>query len=328
MKQIKQFVNGTLPGKALLAPLATYLRSFYEPHIGAAWARARHRDDLKTELTLENAIASMRKRWPDMKSNADASPIFILASGWRSGSTLLQRLALSSGKALIWGEPYSPCGLIDGLSRPLRTVTEKYIPDDVFLTSERRANQDLTREWIANLYPAPDRLLDAHAAFLTNLFGKPALDLGYPRWGIKDVRLSIDHAIYLKWVFPNAKFLFLVRNPYDAYRSYRGRYWHFTWPHEAVYTPKHFGVIWKRLAAGFAADFYKANGIFVKYEQLVEDAASLEQIERYLELKMDGEILRSRIRGGTEKQAVPRREMRILEKSVQPVASALGYRPT
>ena len=36
--------------------------------------------------------------------NDSYSPIFIFTTGWRTGSTLLQRLITSSGETLIWGE--------------------------------------------------------------------------------------------------------------------------------------------------------------------------------------------------------------------------------
>ncbi len=46
----------------------------------------------------------------------DESPIFIFSSGWRAGSTYLQRLVMSSGKVLIWGEPFDKSDLIQSLS--------------------------------------------------------------------------------------------------------------------------------------------------------------------------------------------------------------------
>src|SRR5262245_32576620 len=35
-----------------------------------------------------------------------AAPIFLLSSGWRSGSTLVQRLINSDSSVLMWGEPF------------------------------------------------------------------------------------------------------------------------------------------------------------------------------------------------------------------------------
>ena len=53
-------------------------------------------------------------------------PIFVLAAGWRTGSTLLQRMIIEAG-ALVWGEPYSQAGpsqaMASVLGRALSTST-------------------------------------------------------------------------------------------------------------------------------------------------------------------------------------------------------------
>lgn len=50
---------------------------------------------------LLRAIKTLVERWPDLREHdSSKSPIFVLAAGWRSGSTLLQRLLMPP--ALIW----------------------------------------------------------------------------------------------------------------------------------------------------------------------------------------------------------------------------------
>ena len=44
------------------------------------------------------------------------SPIFLLAAGWRSGSTLLQRILVTDPSVLLWGEPFGEMALASGLA--------------------------------------------------------------------------------------------------------------------------------------------------------------------------------------------------------------------
>ena len=78
-----------------------------------AWARSE-------EVTFPNvkqlteSVAALRPRASDA-ANAERdteSPIFLLATGWRTGSTLLQRILVTDPHLLLWGEPLGandPC---------------------------------------------------------------------------------------------------------------------------------------------------------------------------------------------------------------------------
>lgn len=188
-------------------------------------------------LTIEVAIDIISKKYPNVKSSCLSEPIFILSAGWRSGSTLLQRLLMSSNEIIIWGEPYGHSGVIDYLSSSLKAITNNY-PDTSWFINEmlddKQPVSSLSEKWIANLYPEIENLIAAHAAFFIQLFEIPVINRGVSRWGIKEVRLSIDHAIYLNWLFPRAKFIFLYRNPYHCYASYRGFYWYNQYPSDPI----------------------------------------------------------------------------------------------
>jgi hypothetical protein len=41
---------------------------------------------------LEAGLAVIKERWPELQNTCTDDPVFIFAAGWRSGSTLLQRL--------------------------------------------------------------------------------------------------------------------------------------------------------------------------------------------------------------------------------------------
>ncbi|MEG4321423.1 MULTISPECIES: sulfotransferase [unclassified Microcoleus] len=288
--------------------------------------KIKHEEDLKKVPTIEEALKTFSVRWPNIKSNCDSSPVFIFSAGWRSGSTLLQRLVMSSGSIIVWAEPYGRAGLIDHLSSPLKSITDSYPAAEWFIDevlSDRAPLSDLAGEWIANLYPDIKYLLESHIAFLLNHFENPAKARGILRWGLKEVRLTIDHAIYLKWLFPNAKFLFLYRNPYNAYASFQGFYWYKKWPNEPVYTPEQFGLHWKNLLQGYIADSHKVKGMLIKYEDLCNEEFDFPELQNYLELKLNKTTI-EKVIYSTKRQAAPE-ELRLLKSVVNPLAMELGY---
>lgn len=89
----------------------------------------------------------------------------------------------------------------------------------------------------------------AHATFLEKLFADSAASLGYARSGMKEVRLDIGHARYLKWLFQKARFVFLYRDPYAAYRSYR--VFPMGWPDRPALSARDLAHHWLRLTDGF-----------------------------------------------------------------------------
>ncbi len=118
----------------------------------------------------------------------------------------------------------------------------------------------------------------------TQMFSEPARRAGVPRWGIKEVRLGIEHGFYLRWLYPKARFLVLYRNPLDAYRSYSqyGRSWYDTFPDKPVFTPTAFGPHWRRLMEGFLRDAGKLDALLVRYEDLVGERPPLDEIDAHL----------------------------------------------
>lgn len=298
-----------------------------EDNFGSLGEIRMHLKDSRKQPKLEEAINTFKKRWPEIKSNCNSEPIFIFSAGWRSGSTLLQRLLMSSGKVIIWGEPYSHNGLIDHLSSPLKGITDTFPRSSWFTHSNADDPSSIVNDFTANFYPDIQYLIESHAAFLLNLFEKPAKANGVSRWGIKDVRLTIDHALYLNWIFPKSKFLFLYRNPYNAYKSFSGSYWYKTWPNDPVYTPKHFGTHWKNLMQGYISGYQKVNGMLLSYEDLCQETYNFEGLSEFVGFDVDSKIMSNKVKGNIKwkKDPASHREMKILKKVVDPIASELGY---
>lgn len=316
--------NNMISSKSFIKQLWSW---YLEAHFGSLGEIKKHQQDLKVLPTIEEGLTHFQHRWPSIKSNCEASPLFIFSAGWRSGSTLLQRLLMSSGQVLIWGEPYSHNGLIDNLSSTIKGITEIFPRDVWFQHSNTNDPTTLVNDFTANFYPDINYLLESHLAFFLNLFDQPARANGIERWGIKEVRLTMDHALYLHWLFPKAKFIFLYRNPYNAYLSYSGSYWYKKWPHEPVYTAKQFGEHWQNLLTGYINDYTKVSGMLLSYENLCSEDFDFDALAEFVDLDIDSNVIEKKIRGDVKWKEDPASvlELHLLQKVVEPLARELGY---
>jgi len=299
--------------------------------IGSWVARNNHSKDLSFNPTPIKGMFELLKR---MKGDTDTRefygyPIFILSAGWRSGSTLLQRLIMSDRSVLIWGEPFDHCNLVPSLMSGLSAFLPDWPPDEYFLRSQEQ--HVLQQNWVANLYPSLGDLKSAHRAFIQRLFQTPAEKYGVSRWGVKEVRWGIEEAQYLHWLFPDARFLFLYRNPYEAYRSYRKKRgkWYLSWPNAPIFTPTAFGCVWATLTKGFISGANTIGAKVISYENLISGKVSLDEISAYLGSHINPDILNISIGGA---KAIDETDIDItfldkylLRRVVGPLAKSLGY---
>ena len=237
---------------------------------------------------LPERLADVTRRWPEAADQPlpCEDPVFICSAGWRSGSTLLQRMVIAGSQVdttrgsgtMVWGEPHNRAEMIPNMARQWRPFTHRWPP---------LADQDATlidgplqEAWIPKLSPPVLALRHAHRAYFDTMFGAPARELGHDRWGIKEVFLDPAHVVYLNWLFPRARILFLVRNPQDAFLSYKVRGpWYLEWPERSIATGWSYGRLWSRLTTGYLALARKDIGLLVRYEDLEH---SSEGIARYL----------------------------------------------
>lgn len=178
-------------------------------------------------------------------------PIFLLATGWRTGSTLMQRILVTDPNLIMWGEPHGDLDIINRLGDIVAGFSRTIAPDSVIL---KERTTELSGEWIANLYPRTSVIRQALQSMVYDWLAQPAKDLGYTRWGMKEVRLGYDDATLLKWLFPKAKFVVITRNPYGGYRStfQLGALWE-RWPDRLVNDAFAYGHLWNRLAISWKA---------------------------------------------------------------------------
>lgn len=262
-------------------------------------------------------------------------PIFVLASGWRSGSTLLQRM-LTSDRTLIWGEPYHLGGAIQSIIDLWAPFSESW-PDARHIVDPDKSEPIRPSDWLANLYPPVSDIIHGQRAFLERAFAEPAHRMGYDEWGIKEVRIGGGGASVLRYLFPNARIVFLVRNPYDAYLSYRTLLqrrsvegWYFHWPEGRVTGAAEFGAIWHRLASSHAKYRFRAEALQVRYEDLT-DPTTIKDLTTRVGVPLDAEQTAFEVGSSftrSESTARPElsdREIAVLRSKVSVVAEDFGY---
>lgn len=263
----------------------------------------------------------------------DEQPVFVLSSGWRSGSTLLQRMIMrNNSDLLLWGEPFAHCNVHDGLINQFRAFTSQWPLDRWFLSGMKLKNPSDT--WVANLYPDVDDLLKAHRSFHDALFAEPAHRAGCKTWGLKEVRFTIDHATYLRALYPKCKIVLLYRNPCDAYLSYSRWDAAFfrTWPDRFVPTPYAFGRNWAELTRGYVEGHERVDALLIKYEDL-DSPDAVGRLQSYLgwPVPRSSEMRRIRELDSQADRKPQRKSLRTMERAMLNLATrsvlrVAGYR--
>lgn len=274
--------------------------------------------ELKDTKSLDTALSAIQHRWPVEKDAADTErPVFLFSAGWRSGSTLLQRLLCSSNEVVIWGEPLGDAALVPRLAASLTVLSDDWPPDSYI-----EQNLDLgsfSDQWIANIAPPVAYLRSAHRALFDEWLAKPAREIhGVSQWGFKEVRLTIQHARYLKWLYPQARFVFIYRNLFDAYRSWRGNHWASAWPGYFSWSPIAYARHWKLLLSGYLESWKEVDGYLVKYEDLVAGNVNLAELAEHIGVSsIDSSVLKKRISSPNMKQNIKRKKrVTLLEKLI------------
>jgi hypothetical protein len=208
----------------------------------------------------------------------------------------------------------------------------------VFLQKETIKSSDhltsiLTTKWTANLAPPVTDLITAHQAYFTSLFNTPAANLGRKRWGIKMVRGTMVVATYLRWLYPCAKILYLYRNPYDAFISYKYNAknpWYLYYPSHSVSGVIPFMVHWRYCMDGFLATYRDLDALMISYESLI-NRQIFHQLQEYLGFDLDIGILDVKVNGRREYKSDKNRKLTFIEQNIikilaGDIATECGYR--
>ncbi|MEQ8264468.1 hypothetical protein [Pseudohaliea sp.] len=96
-------------------------------------ARFAHSHEGRNKKPLATIIRELGDATADLDDDSER-PVFLLSAWWRSGSTFLQRLMLSSKEVPIWGEPFDRCNLIQLLAESLAPINGEWPPPSYILT--------------------------------------------------------------------------------------------------------------------------------------------------------------------------------------------------
>jgi len=224
----------------------------------------------------------------------------------------------------MWGEPYGRANLVPTLTRAAMVLREDW-PNPGHFPADHVFEQP-SEHWIANLYPPPSAMVNGFAAMIDAWLAEPARQRGFQRFGMKEVRLQAMDAGFLEWLYPDARFLFLVRNPWDAWSSCKGATWYVQWPSQKVTTAAEFATLWLRIVKSFAA-WPTDNAMLIRYEDLVQPAFDLEQIRLHCQLEALDSAPRDTVIRGMSKPPIPldTTEVAQITQIAGELASALGY---
>lgn len=264
----------------------------------------------------------------------DSEPIFLLASGQRCGSTLLQRLLNSHPRVLIWGEQGGYIRRFQKEFGALRRWSHTHAKQrDVYLSE----GYD---RFVSNMLPSVPELNDAATIHLAAIFADPARRLGKDIWGFKEVRYDLETATFLQECFPKARFIHMTRHVADCYLSMRR--WELTpgaWTREWTLM----GLdAWVRVNKSFAGETNRLPRLLkVRYEDMVSDTtAFLGKIADFLRLEptdFASSVFESRLydfgseRGKDRRPSLTLRDLTAEEvalltrEEVVAVAGAYGY---
>jgi hypothetical protein len=197
----------------------------------------------------------------------------------------LQRYITASGEVLVWGETG---GALNALAswEQITADSSRHFSNSVGGKGERIYNRFITtpkseqaKNWIANLTPPFSEIITSVQSMLIELYGKRAETLGYPRFGIKETHCDLATARCLQSLFPDAKFAFLVRDPFAVMLSIKRRAW---MGHQAsLATLHHYAEHWRTRSAQFREAGF---GMTFRYEDFIADPALRNKLLDHLEI--------------------------------------------
>lgn len=246
-------------------------------------------------------------------------PVFVLGCTFRSGTTFVQRLLISTGQVFVWGENV---GIVEELERIVRKLDSW---SGISAGQREDFAQTGTDSWIANLNPpGKDPALRAVRAFFDAYYGAPSAQRGVPRWGFKEVRDTGRAARFLLEVCPDARVVLLVRHPRAVLASMATSAWY---AHAG--SAQGIAQAWIDNVRAFLdlrdprAGLFRLEDFGTQPEPTLARLAALVEIDR---LAFDVGVLSSVVRGSTrEPQLGPEERAALADPQLRPLVAALGY---
>jgi hypothetical protein len=291
------------------------------------WARCKG-VTLPSVLQMRQSTAALQSSEQDREHGETESPIFLLAAGWRSGSTLLQRIIVTDPNVLLWGEPLGELAMLSGMTNMLARLStfsdleDLCAPDDAVFSS-------LPTSWIATLCPPGKDFRQSLQALLTRWLAEPARQRGFGRWGFKEVRLGAAEATLLHWIYPKAKFVLLSRNPYDCYRSLADSGWHHLYhsrPDVRIDSAAGMAKHWNRIVLSWSELGEDFPAVRIRYEDLIAGRVDFRKLESWLGIEIrEDDALSVHVSSTARRRRVGWCERLIISREAAAGMRFLGY---
>lgn len=311
-------------------PFGNRLRGF----VRETWHWARYKPVIFPNVDqLDDFVAALHSHPSDAISQEtdEQAPVFLFATGWRAGSTLLQRILVTDARLFLWGEPLGEMNLVSGIAE---TVNYFLSPRNLNALRAQPSLDNLTSpwlaiSWIATLSPPAGDFRSALRSLIDRWLGEPALRAGFSRWGFKEVRLGAAEASLLYWLYPKAKFVILSRHPYDCYLSLSDANWHplyYRRPNLRVDSAAGFARHWNRLAVSWSKLPKGFPCFHVKYEDLISGNFDFRKLESWLGIEITENVALSVVVGSSAVRSRPYwYERWIIAREAASGMQALGY---
>jgi hypothetical protein len=292
-----------------------------------AWARSQP-VALQDVEQLAKSIAVLQAGASVDAEEKPEAPIFLLSTGWRAGSTLLQRVLVTDPRLLLWGEPLGEMTIVSKLAE---TMSQFISPRNLQLWKDQEdpTSAPLSTSWVANLYPSSNDLRLALRSLFETWLGEPSRQRGFSRWGFKEVRLGAAEASFLHWLYPNAKFVLISRHPFDCYRSLADSHWdqvYYRHPDAPVDSAASFARHWNRLAVSWSDLPPGFPSFHIRYEDLVSGKVDFRRLESWLDIEINEGVALSVSVGGTATRSrLTWYERLIIAREAAAGMHALGY---
>jgi len=295
----------------------------------SAWAKCRPVAASSVEKLAES-IALLQSQSADSACavSDSESPIFLLSTGWRAGSTLLQRILITDARLFLWGEPLGEMTIV---SRIAEMISNFISPRNLGLWRNQYdlGSPTLATSWVANLYPSGSDLRSALRSLFDQWLAKPAQEHGFTRWGFKEVRLGATEASLLHWLYPEARFVIISRHPYDCYRSLADSHWghvYYRYPDVHVNSAASFAQHWNRLAMSWSQLPAGFPCFHIKYEDLISGKVDFRKLELWLGIQLrEGMALSASVGGTAKRSRLTWYERWIIGHEARQGMQALGY---
>lgn len=221
------------------------------------------------------------------------NPVFIFSAGPACGIKLVQELVSSSKEVLVWT---APSGALNHILEAIRLTDMSLSPGVMGVlsgTSKSKVEKKLlkpsddARPHVANMRFSVKHMQRSFQQLFSTLYGMPSSKFGFDTWGVSDHTGNRQTYDMLRMIYPDAKFIFVIRHPIDCLRqikkiSLRPRD-HWGRLLEEKSPLDWFAANWARLAD----DFYEMPNTFsIRYEDIVSGKLDISALNAYLGTKL------------------------------------------